>query len=176
MPVHTARPAGVPRLLGFSGVLHSRSLAFEVSQIIELGASYLRRPHDLDLLDGRRMQRENALDAVPERHLAHGERCAGSSTMLADDDPLKDLNTLFVTLAHFHVHADGVTRLHGGPFRQLCLLDPFYYVHDLPLSSYRDARRARAACAVLLHPASRPPADPADDRASARWPPPCPTA
>ena len=64
-------------LLSLSGgLLHPGRLALQVAQEVQLGAADARRPHQVDLGDRRRMQREDALDALAERHLAHRERGA----------------------------------------------------------------------------------------------------
>src|SRR5438876_1871034 len=89
-------------------LFHPRRLALEVAQIIQLGAPHLRRPHHLDLLDRRRVERENALDTLAERHLAHRKGPARPAAMHPDDHALEDLDALLVAFAHFHVHADGV--------------------------------------------------------------------
>ena len=54
------------------------------------------------------MQREDALDALPERHLAHRERRPRAAAAEADDDALEHLHAFLVAFAHPHVHADGV--------------------------------------------------------------------
>src|ERR1700682_1818118 len=105
--------------LRLHGVLHPCGLALQVAQVVQLRATDLGRPHHLDLLDRRRVQREDPLDALAERHLAHGERRARAAAMLPDDEPFKDLNPLLVTLAHLHVHTNGVARPHRRPIGQL---------------------------------------------------------
>src|SRR5438132_456122 len=90
-----------------------------------------RRADDVDLGDRGRVQREDALDALPEGDLADRERRARAAAMQPDDDPLEDLNAFLVALAHLHVHAHGVARLHAGPIRQLRLLDLVYGTHGI---------------------------------------------
>src|SRR5689334_22293265 len=55
------------------GLLHARRLALQIAQEVQLGAAHARRPDDFHLGDRRRVQREDALDALAERHLAHRE-------------------------------------------------------------------------------------------------------
>src|ERR1051325_10785940 len=50
-----------PELLG---ALHPGGLALQVAQVIELRAPHLRRARDFDLLNRRRVQRKDALDAL----------------------------------------------------------------------------------------------------------------
>src|SRR5687767_6557480 len=110
---------GIWDLLSLPGSLfHTRGLALQVAQEVELGAADAGRPHQVDLGDRRRMKREDALDALAERHLAHRERGAGAAAMQPDHDPLEDLDALLVALAHLYVHADGVARLHVGALRR----------------------------------------------------------
>ena len=52
------------------------ALPFRLAQEVQLGAADAGRPHDVHLGDRRRVQREDALDALAERHLAHRERRA----------------------------------------------------------------------------------------------------
>src|SRR5678816_3869391 len=48
--------------------LHPRRLALQAAQEVQLGAADARRADDIDLGDRRRVQREDALDALAERH------------------------------------------------------------------------------------------------------------
>jgi hypothetical protein len=61
------------------------------------------------------------LAALPfrSRHLPDRERGARAPAVHADDDTLEDLDALFIALAHFHVHLDGIARLHRRPIGQL---------------------------------------------------------
>src|SRR5687768_15699339 len=92
--------------------LHTRRLPLQTSQEVQLGAAHARRPDDVDLGDRRRVQREDALDALTERDLADGEGRAHAAAVEADDDALEDLDALLVALAHLDVHTDGVPRSH----------------------------------------------------------------
>src|SRR5918993_5824325 len=49
--------------------LHAGGLAAKRAQEVELGAPDLGRADDFDLVDDRRVQREDALDALSERNL-----------------------------------------------------------------------------------------------------------
>src|SRR5262245_32063844 len=80
-------PLGLRR--GALLLLHARGLALQVAEEVELGATHLGATHEVDLFDRRRMQREDALDALAERHLANGERRAGTATVLGDDHALE---------------------------------------------------------------------------------------
>ena len=60
------------------------------------------------------MQREGALDADAEAHLADGEGLAHTGAVAADDDTLEDLDAGAVTLDDLDVHLDGVTGAERG--------------------------------------------------------------
>ena len=139
-------------LLSFDRVLHARGLALQIAQVVQLRAADLGRTRHFDLLDRRRVQREDALDALPERDLADGERRARAAAMQADDDAFEHLNALLVAFAHLHVHLDRVARLHRRPFGQLRLLDQLNRAHR---SSQVRSALSRQDCILpcTFHPA-----------------------
>src|SRR5689334_4031837 len=49
--------------------LHACGLAAQVAQEVQLRAAHLRAANDFDLVDDRRVQRKDALNALAERHL-----------------------------------------------------------------------------------------------------------
>src|SRR5438876_5348541 len=57
----------------FLCVPHPRRLALQIAQEVKLGAAHFGGSHDFHFLNDWRVQRENALDALPERDLAHGK-------------------------------------------------------------------------------------------------------
>jgi hypothetical protein len=65
------------------------------------------------------VQREDALDALAEGHLAHREGSPCRAAVLANHDPLEDLDPLLVALADLDVHAHRIARPHRGPLREL---------------------------------------------------------
>jgi hypothetical protein len=75
------------------------------------------------------VQRENALDALAERHLADRKRRAAAAAMQGDDQTLEDLDALLVAFAHLHVHAYGVARPHGRPLHHVRLFDNLNRLH-----------------------------------------------
>src|SRR5262245_41656496 len=113
----------------FGGVFHPRGLALQVAQVVQLRPADFGRSRDFHLLDRRRVERKDALDALSERHLAHRERRARAAAVQADYDAFENLNALLVALAHFHVHANGVARLYRRPFGQLRLLHQLNRAH-----------------------------------------------
>src|SRR5579862_5646763 len=98
---------------------HAGRLALQIAEVVELRAPHFRGPRDLDLLNRRRVQRKNALHALPERDLSDRERRPRAPAMDADDDALEDLNAFLVAFADFHVNLDGVAGLHRRPLGQL---------------------------------------------------------
>src|SRR5438045_8569912 len=93
----------------FSHFLHARRLALQVAQEVELGAADLGGAQHVDLVDDRRVQREDALDALPERHLADGEGRARAPAVHAADHAFEHLDALLVALAHLHAHRPAVS-------------------------------------------------------------------
>src|SRR5215212_5893930 len=81
------RPLG-----GLLHFFHAGGLTLEVAQEIQLGAADLGRAHNLDLRNGRRVQREDALHTLAERHLAHGEGRSVATVVEADNDALENLD------------------------------------------------------------------------------------
>src|SRR5687767_15053584 len=111
------------------GFLHARGLPLQLAEEVQLGAADAGGAHDVDLVDDRRMQREDALHTLPERNLANGECRARAAAMHPDHHALEHLDALFVAFANFHVDADCVPRLDRGPGRELSLLDGFNGSH-----------------------------------------------
>src|SRR6185503_4113824 len=112
-------------------LLHAPGLALLVAQVVQLGSPDAGLLDDLDLLDGPRVQGEDALHALAEGDLAHGHGGPGPGPLQADDDALEDLDALALGLLGLaldllldgglldpHVDADGVP---GGEARQVLL-------------------------------------------------------
>src|SRR6266566_8730193 len=114
------------RRLLLARFLHARRLALQLAQEVQLGAADLRRAEDLDPVDDRRVEREDALDPLPERDLSDRERRARAAPVHADHHAFEHLDALLVAFAHLHVDFHGVTRLDRRAFRQLPGLDGLY--------------------------------------------------
>ena len=68
-----------------------------LADVVELGTSDLGALQNLDLIDGRRKQRENALHPYPVDDAAHGERAAGFVAVLPrKDEPFEGLKTMLL--------------------------------------------------------------------------------
>jgi hypothetical protein len=99
---------------------------------------------DLELGDGRRVERERALDTHAEGDLAHGERFAEPTARAPDHHALEDLHALPVAFDDAGMNLDGVTRSElRKPFAQVRLLDEIGGVHGgrarIPASPLRPA-------------------------------------
>src|SRR5580704_1816929 len=105
------------------------------AQIIELGATDLAAAHDLDRVDHRRIEREDALDAFAIRNLPHGEVLVQAAAGAADADTFISLHAGALALDDLDVDHDGIPRLEIGNFLaggKLCHLfgfDLFEQVH-----------------------------------------------
>src|SRR5204862_6025536 len=91
---------------------HASRLALQIAEVIELGAADPGRAEHLDFGDGRRMQWEDALDALAERDFAHRKRRARPAAVHANHDTLEDLDALLVALADLDVYFYRVARSH----------------------------------------------------------------
>src|SRR5919198_3916704 len=99
-------------------------------QIVELRAPDSAPRHDLDALDTRGVDGEDALDADAVGGLAHGERLTVAAAAATEDGALEHLDALLVALHDAHVNSHGVARLERGHvLAQLLGLDPVYWVH-----------------------------------------------
>src|SRR5690606_27040644 len=91
----------------------ARLLAAQLAQVVEARATHVAAALDLDLLDDRRVHREDALDADAVGDLAHREALRGAPAAAADDHALEYLDALLVALLHPHVDAHGVAGAEG---------------------------------------------------------------
>ena len=89
-------------------------LAAAVAQVIELGAADLAAAHDLDGLDQRRVDREDALDALAVGNLANREVLLEARAGAGDADALIGLDAGARTFGDAHLDADRVARLEFG--------------------------------------------------------------
>src|SRR5262249_43365279 len=126
------RPPAAPalpttRLHGDRGplLLHASRLALALAQVVELGPADLGLLHDLDLLDRLRVEGEDALDALAERDLAHGDRGPRPAAPQPDHDAFEDLHALALGLL-------GLRALRAlGVFLDRGLLDPHVHAHGV---------------------------------------------
>src|SRR5690606_21539705 len=108
------------------------ALAGPAAQVIELGAADDAAADHLDALDVRRVEREDALHALAEAHLANGEIAVDAAVRAGDADAFVVLHAGTLALDHAHADAHGVARtefrnalalVEGGDRLRLELLD-----------------------------------------------------
>src|SRR3954447_23451818 len=93
--------------LGSFYVTQASRFAPQPTEIEQASAPHFRRPHQIDLVDHLRVQRENALHALSEADLPHGK--AGLRAVVAlDHHAFKRLHAFFVALFDLHVNAHRV--------------------------------------------------------------------
>jgi hypothetical protein len=77
----------------------------------------------LELLDARRVEWENALDADAGGHLPDREGRTGAASGLANHDALEDLDSLLLALPNSEVDVDRVAHAKRGTVKELRLLN-----------------------------------------------------
>src|SRR5581483_9981460 len=93
---------------------HADRLTLAATQVIELCATDLRMFDDLDLLDRRCVQREDAFDALSKGDLSHRHRGPRPGAAKTDDQSFENLNALADLFLHaFTLHTDGLVLLDG---------------------------------------------------------------
>src|SRR5215469_9914356 len=103
----------------FFHIAQTCGLAAQTTQIEKTRATHLRGAHHIDLVDHLGVNREDALDALPEADLANSE--AGLRSVVAlDDDALESLQAFLVPFFNLHMDADGVSRAKRGNVVALC--------------------------------------------------------
>lgn len=83
-------------------------LAAKIPEVVQTRLANMAARDDLDLLNTRRVRREDSLYADSVGDLPNGEGCSNASTGASNDDALKNLDTLFLTLTDAEVNLDGV--------------------------------------------------------------------
>src|SRR6185437_4838911 len=129
----------------------ARRLAGQAAQVIELGAPHLAAAHHLDRRDARRVEREDALDALAVRDLAQGEIRVDPGVLAPDAHALEGLDALALALDDLDADAHGVAGAELGDraaldhFRDLLVLERLQNIHlDSPTQYRQWPRSARA--------------------------------
>src|ERR1035438_1189630 len=108
-PMRAAPGNGIARTPLFASALaQTGRFAFEAAQVVELGATGAAGAHDVDMVDHRGVQREDALNAGAEAGLADGNGLAHAGVVAADRDTLEGLQAFLVAFPDLHVDADGI--------------------------------------------------------------------
>src|SRR5215510_4735860 len=114
------------RLLPGVALADAGRLAAQSAQEIEFGAADAPMFDDVDVIDDRRVEREDALDAHAERGFAHGDRLADAFAAARDHYPLERLQPLLgLTLLDPDVNANGVA---GDEIRDVAFQLSFFNV------------------------------------------------
>src|SRR5262245_33095941 len=114
------------RLLTSVALADAGGLASQGGQEIKFGAADAPVFDDVDVINDRRVEREDALDAYAERGLAHGDRLADAFASTRDYNPLERLQPLLgLALLDPDVNADGVA---GNEIRDVAFQLRFFNV------------------------------------------------
>src|SRR6476469_4473783 len=89
-------------------------LAGPSAQVIKLGAADIAAAHDFDMVDDRRIEREDALDALAERNLADGEAGADALVGAGDADALEILDSGALAFDDLDAHPERVAGAEFG--------------------------------------------------------------
>src|SRR5580704_714078 len=84
-------------------------LAFETAQVIQFGSPDSPGAHHVNVIHYRRVQREDALDALAKADFANGNRLAQALVIARDDGSFERLQPFLIAFLDFHVHPNRVT-------------------------------------------------------------------
>src|SRR5436190_1544892 len=115
---------GLVEMAGVAALGDSGRLAGAAAQVIELRPADRATADDLDRIDVRRIEREDALDALAETDLAHGEGAAQAAIGAGDADAFEILDSGALALDDLHADAERVPRAEfGNVLARLEMLD-----------------------------------------------------
>jgi hypothetical protein len=86
------------------------SFALKSAQIVQLGATHAAGANEIDVIDNRRVDGEDTLNALAEADLPNGDRLAQSGVISRDYSAFESLQPLFVTFPDANMDAYGVSR------------------------------------------------------------------
>src|SRR6185503_5746962 len=87
-------------------------LTSQTTQVIELGPAYAAALDQVDVIDDRRVQRKNSLDADAEARFSDGDRFARATVLASDHDTFECLQSfLRFGFLDAHVNAYRIARL-----------------------------------------------------------------
>ena len=112
-----------------------RLLTAQVTQVVQLGTTYVTARYDLDVVDYGRVYGELTLHTYLEGNLTNSEGLANAFTGATDNNTLENLDTRAVTFDDVYVNLYGVT---GAEFWNVATQRWCVYsvknVHDLSQS------------------------------------------
>lgn len=97
----------------------------QTPQVVQFCTAHLAAADDLDVVDHGSMDREDALNALPEAHLADGDRLAHSGIIPSDQGAFKHLQALFLAFSNLDVNLDLVADAEFRMVRTLILFSNF---------------------------------------------------
>ena len=89
----------------------ARRFTAQITQVVKLRPAHTTAADDVDMIDNRRVEREDAFDADAERDLANRHGFTRAAVFAGDDDALKNLQALLVAFLDANVNLHGVARL-----------------------------------------------------------------
>jgi len=92
-------------------------LAFQASQIEQLGPSHFSAADHIDSINSGRMHGKDSLHPDPIGDLPHCESGLDPSGLLPDDHSLEWLYSLLLTLDDLHMDPDRIPHPEGGEIR-----------------------------------------------------------
>src|SRR5688572_28443121 len=95
---------------GLLALGNAGAFAGAAAQVVELRPAHDAAADHLDALDVRRVEREDALDALAEAHLADGEIAVDAAVRAGDADAFVVLHAGTLALDYAHADAHGVAR------------------------------------------------------------------
>src|SRR6185312_777355 len=102
---------GAQRIKGqLFALAQAGSLASEIAQVVKLGAADAARAHQVNMIDNRRVYRENTLHAVAETDFSHCDGLAHASVLARNHRSFKGLKTFFFAFADSYMHSNGIAR------------------------------------------------------------------
>ena len=103
---------GVITMTARVALADTSGFAAQPAQVIELGSPDATSFHEVDVVDDRRVQREDSFNADAKTRFSDSDGFASAAMFTRDYDALKSLQSLFgLGLLNPHVHADRIAWL-----------------------------------------------------------------
>lgn len=90
------------------------SLAAEFTQVIKLCTANLAAADNVNVVNDRCVQRENAFDTNAKANFAYRNGLANAAVLAGDDNAFKNLKAFLVAFLNADVHLNGVAGLECG--------------------------------------------------------------
>ena len=120
-------------LLSSDIFLNLRCLTYTVTQIVQLGTSYLTGADGVNLGNVGGVDGESLLNAYAVGNTSYGEGLGDTAAVLSDNGAFEHLDSFLVTLFDLVVHANGVTNVdRGNLILQLLVCKSLNQIHYGP--------------------------------------------